>query len=324
MSLLPGGLWWWQISAHRITLILGVTLAWAYWPTFGAIARRWSEDPQYTHGYVVPVFAAIVLWRRRLAFPRGRFVPSPTWGLALFCLAGILRLAGAYFYLESLDAFSLVLSVVGAGLFVAGWPIVRWGWTAALFLLLMVPLPYQVDVFLTQPLLRITVRISAYALQVLGLPAYTEGNVIHIDDLQIGVIEACSGLGMLMTFLALSVAVAFLIHRPFLDRVVVLASAIPVGALMNCVRIILTALLASVLGGAAALTFFHDLAGWLMMPLAMGTLWLELRLLDALFTLPESAGPAPLVFPFPALQANDGQPGSNRQSPLLEVSDATP
>src|SRR5438552_2300558 len=39
------------------------TLLWAYWPTLVEITQKWS-DPQYSHGYLVPVFAvALLLYR---------------------------------------------------------------------------------------------------------------------------------------------------------------------------------------------------------------------------------------------------------------------
>jgi exosortase len=270
------------LATGAVAAVLGAALLWAYWPTCGAIARRWSEDPQYSHGYVVPFFAAIVLWTRRRQYPAGPCRPN-AWGLAFLAAAAAVRLTGAYFFLDGLDALSLVFAVVGVSLLVAGWPLLRWGWPAVVFLLLMVPLPYQLGVLLTNPLLRVAVRVSTYTLQTLGRPAYAEGNVIRVDDAQIGVVEACSGLGMLMTFQAICVAVAFVFRRPLPDRVVVLASAVPVGVLLNCLRITVTALLVGFVGSPAAQTFFHDVAGWFMMPLAVAVLWLELRLLDALF-----------------------------------------
>jgi exosortase len=313
-----------SLSSSAGTVFLVAALLWAYWPTFGALSRRWSEDPQYSHGYVVPVFAAVVLWTRRHRFPAGRLGGTTAWGMAFLLAASAVRLTGAYFYLDGLDALSLVVAIVGVSLLIAGWPILRWGWPTVVFLLLMVPLPYHLGVFVTSPLLRTTVRISTYALQTLGLPAFAEGNVIRIDDLKIGVIEACSGLGMLMTFLALSAAVAFVIRRPLWDRVVILASAVPVGVFMNCLRITATALLERVFGEAVAQTFFHDVAGWFMMPLAFVALWLELRLLDALFIEPEQSGPIPLAVPPQSTHAAEGCPGPEMKSPLLEVSDAAP
>jgi exosortase len=316
------------LGGAAVAAALGGALLWAYRPTLAAIAQRWSEDAQYSHGYVVPVFAGVVLWARRRDFPSGALRPT-AWGLAFVAAAAAMRLTGGYFYLDGLDAFSLVVAVFGVGLLATGWPLWRWGWPAIVFLLLMVPLPYQADLLLTRPLLSVAVQTSTYALQTLGLPAHAEGNVLLVDDLKVGVLEACSGLGMLTTFVALSVAVAFVIDRPIWDRAVVVASAVPVGILMNCLRITATVLLLRTVGGEAAQTFFHDLAGWFMMPLAFGVLWLELRLLSALFVAdrngptPPAAGgwgaPAP-----PPGQARPaaGRPGAPTAAPLLEVSDA--
>src|SRR5262249_11475395 len=33
-------------------------LAWTYWPAWADMVGRWLRDPQYSHGFLVPVFAA--------------------------------------------------------------------------------------------------------------------------------------------------------------------------------------------------------------------------------------------------------------------------
>jgi exosortase/archaeosortase family protein len=87
---------------------------------------------------------------------------------------------------------------------------------------------------------------------------------------------------MLLTFFALSTAFALVVRRPLVDRLLLVASAVPVAVTANVVRITATGLAYYAWGqhSAAAHAIFHDLAGWLMMPLALGMLWLELRLLD--------------------------------------------
>ena len=45
-------------------------------------------------------------------------------------------------------------------------------------------------------------------MQTLGRPALAEGNVILLNDVELGIVEACSGLRMLVVFFALSTAVA--------------------------------------------------------------------------------------------------------------------
>jgi hypothetical protein len=57
-------------------------------------------------------------------------------------------------------------------------------------------------------------------------------------------------------------------------------SAVPIALAVNIVRITATGALYVWAGPRIADLVFHDLAGWLMMPLALGLLWLEARFLS--------------------------------------------
>jgi exosortase len=317
--------------------LFAVALLWAYWPTLASLERRWSTDPQYSHGYVVPVFALIVLWFRRQSFPK-ELCPS-WWGLPLLLLGVLLRSAGAYVAIDWLDALSLVPTIGGVVLLGGGIPLLGWAWPAVAFLLFLLPLPYQVDMLLANPLRHIATVCTTYALQTFGIPAVSHGNVIVIDELKVGVAEACSGLGMLMTFFALSTAVAFIIQRPLRDKVIIFLSAIPVGVLMNVIRITVTVFLFRVASAEVAKAVFHDVAGWIMMPLALAVLLLELRYLQWLYLDVAPAGPIPVAYRLsptvarPALPVRQTAPRTvetrTRHEPsadrsLLEIPDAAP
>ena len=114
----------------------------------------------------------------------------------------------------------------------------------------------------------------------MGFAALSEGNVIRLGEFHIGVTEACSGLSMLVVFFALSTGVAILMRRPLLDKFVIFLSAVPIALAANIVRVAVTAALYQVAGERLAKVVFHDLAGWLMMPLGLVMLWAELRLLS--------------------------------------------
>ncbi len=287
-------------SAGRLTaallgagLVLG--LLWSYWPTLGAVQNRWAHDPQYSHGYLVPVFAVLVLWRRRKGFPPA--LRPEWWGLALLAGAAALRLAGGYFYFYWFEGISLLLSLLAVGVLVGGRRLGLWLWPAAAVMLFMFPLPFQAETALAAPLQQLATAVGTYALQTFGFAAVAEGNVIVVGDLRVGVVEACSGLGMLMAFFAISTTAALIVQRPTWERVVVFLSAAPIAVLMNLIRITATVFVFCSLGAEAAHTFFHDLAGWLMMPLAFVALWLELALLGRLFTAAPAARPVPLTVP---------------------------
>src|SRR5207245_1137782 len=163
---------------------------------------------------------------------------------------------------------------------------------ALTFLLFMLPLPYRVEQALAQPLQRVATHASTFSLEILGFQPTAQGNIIWVhDDTRIGVVEACGGLSMLLTFVALAVAFALVIRRPALDKGLLIASAIPIALFANVTRITVTAILHELVGGRAARVFFHDLAGWFMMLLALALLWLGLHILSRLLVEPEAEKP---------------------------------
>ncbi len=278
LSRLAGGIRW---PAAGWGCVVGLGLLAAYAPTLRALVRRWVEEPQNSHGFVVPVLALIVWGVRRRRAPVVEDQPS-RWGLAVLAAAALLRLAGAFFYVPWFDGLSLLPTLLGFCLLAGGWPLFRQAAPAVGLLVFMLPFPFQLEGLLSAPLQHLATATSTYVLQTCGLPAVSEGNIICIDDMKIGVLEACNGLGMLSAFFAISAAVALLLRRPLPDRVAIFLSAIPVGVLMNLARITATGLVYGAAGNQAAQAFFHDLAGWLMMPFALLALWLELVLLDRL------------------------------------------
>jgi exosortase len=272
-----------SLSPGRVTVAAGLAAAilWAYWPTLDEVAGKWMRDPQYSHGYLVPLFSLYLLWWRRDRVAGACLTPS-WWGLGLLAAGVALRLAGAYWYFAWFEAVSLLPLLAGVALLLGGWPALRWAWPAIAFLFFMLPLPFSLETGMPYRLQRGATLISTYTLQTLGLPALSEGNVILVHQVRIGVVEACSGLGMLLLFFAIATGVAIRIRRPTLDRWLIVASAAPIAVAANVARITVTAVLHVTVGNRWANLVFHDLAGWLMMPLALGMLWLGLKALDRL------------------------------------------
>jgi exosortase len=266
---------------------LGAALVWAYWPTFVEMAARWSHEAQYSHGYLVPFFAAFLVYARRDRL--AKCTPKVSWvgGLTLLVVAAVMRLSAAYFYLSALDALSLLPCVAGLVLLLGGWGVFAALWPAVAFLAFMLPLPFRVETALAAPLQRISTMVSTYTLQTFGFPALADGNVIRVKEHSIGVVEACSGLSMMMVFFALATAFVLLVNRPMLDKILLLISAVPIAIISNVARITVTAVLYETVNSEAADRFFHDFAGLLMMPLALLLLGLEVWILNHLLVEPE-------------------------------------
>jgi exosortase len=272
------------------SLAIFAALAWSYAGALSAMAHRWTNEADYSHGFLVPVFAAYLLWFRRklLDFP---FAGGSWWGLAFLAGAASLRWISTYFFYPLIDGPSLLSSLAGVTLLAGGWEALRWAWPAIGYLVFMMPLPGIVAGLLSHPLQRIATVAATWLLQLLGVPAISRGNVIWLTDGQIGVVEACSGLRMLFLFLAITVGASFLIKRPLWEKVFVSLSALGIGVVTNILRITVTAVLYEYVGKAPAERVFHDFAGWLMMPVATLLLWLELYVLSKILVPPVNSPP---------------------------------
>jgi exosortase len=271
-------------------------LAWAFWPTFVELAHSWN-DPQYSHGWLVPVFAAVLLWMRRGRLDRAALRPS-WWGLAPLAAGLALHLVGAAFYYTWFEEVALLPCLAGLALLAGGRAAWRWAWPAILFLAFMVPLPFSAATFLSRPLQWLATVCSTFVMQTVGLPALADGNVIRLNEHELNIVEACSGLRMLVVFVALATAFSMVVRRPWIDKLILLASAVPIALVSNVLRITLTGVLYEYgVSSEAAHVFFHDLAGWLMMPVALLFLWAELKLLSRLLIDPPPAPPRPTRVP---------------------------
>jgi exosortase len=274
---------------------------WVYWPTLVEMADRWVNDPQYSHGYLVPAFALVLLYMRRGQLAGATF--QADWrGLPLIAAGAVGFVVGGFTYFDWLTAASLLPTLAGLAVLFGGLQAIKWAWPAIAFLLFMIPLPYRVETALGGPLQSVATRGSEWVLQTLGFAALAEGNVILLEHGRIAVVEACNGLAMLLTFAALATGMAIVVRRPLLDRIVLLVSAVPVAVLVNIVRISATGVAMELWGADVAHELFHDQAGWLMMPLAIGILWLELWVLSRLLVeVPDQPAVAPMAgFSVPA------------------------
>ncbi|WP_161602542.1 exosortase/archaeosortase family protein [Tautonia marina] len=273
-------------------VVLLACLGWVCWPVLGDMIHRWSTDPRYGHGYLVPLFALGLLWMRRPSYDLDRARGS-LWGVVLVASGSAVYLLGGYVGSGWIEGLSLLPVLTGLCVLFGGTTALRWAAPSLAFLFFMIPLPWRFEVALGASLQRIATKLSTVSLQTLGFVAYSEGNVIVMEEGRIGVVEACSGLGMLMTFIAISTAVAIVVQRPWFDRILIVLSAIPIALIANIARITLTGVLHETVGGEWADRFYHDLAGWLMIPFALGLLMIELWVLSRLFVELEAEEPVP-------------------------------
>jgi len=243
----------WQLA------ILGSLLLWLDWSTITRLVGQWMHDPNFSHGFFVPLFAGFVVWqrRRRLA----RLQAHPSWfGLALIALALTLLVLGQLGAENFLARFSILLQLAGVVVLFLGWNFFR----ALLFpwasLLLMIPIPTLILSQVTFPLQLLVSQVSADALDLLGVPVALEGNILRLAKMPLEVAEACSGIRSLISLITLAVIYGYLTETRVWVRWLLAFASVPIAIAANSVRIIGTGLLVQYWDAEKAEGYFH--ASW--------------------------------------------------------------
>ncbi len=265
------------IGRWAIPVSLLAALVWTYQATLGGLFIDWHTDDNYSVGQLVPLAALYLLWHDRQRLARYPLVPC-WWGAAVILIAQAMRVFGLVELYESAERYSLILTVSGLVLLVAGRDIFRRTLPVQLFLLLMIPLPGRIHDAISSPLQTLATEGAVAALELLGIVVTREGNVMLLNDtVHVAVAEACSGLRMLTAFVMVAAVFAYVVDRPRWQKAALLVSSIPVAILCNLIRLVVTALLFLWTSSQIAERFFHDFAGLTMMPLAVlilvGELW---------------------------------------------------
>ncbi|NLF08225.1 MAG: exosortase/archaeosortase family protein [Pirellulaceae bacterium] len=302
-----------DFSVLRIAVggVLAAAFVWAYWPTLTALVAAWNREPDYSHGFFVPLLAVWFLWARRDLYPGARseaeaavaglphnsagskrlgrttaansYLIDVALGLGLIAASVAARAVSAHYYLDAIDGWSILPWVAGAVLLLAGRKVFWWALPSIVFLFFMVPLPYRVERWLSLPLQGVATKISCWVLQALGQPALAEGHTIILGENRLEVEQACSGLRIFMGITALAFAYVILMRRSWWERVLLLCSTIPIALIANASRIVATGLLYQYTSGEAARKFSHDAAGWIMIVFAAVLFGLVLWYLSRLF-----------------------------------------
>jgi exosortase len=282
--------WWWALGAAAAVMAL------AYAPNLVELGRLWSNDDNYQHGFLVVPIALFILWRRFAEIPwepGARLGTAPWWGWALLASALVVRAVAYERSLQWVETATVLPAIIGLTWAFGGRPLLYRAWPAIFFLVFMLPLPNAVNGLIALPLQRIAATGSYYLLQLSGFWVVQQGNVLFLatpfGTRSLDVALACSGLKMLMTLAATVTATILLLPLPLWKRIILLVSAVPIALISNITRIVATGWCYYFIEGETGQHWAHDVSGWMMMPMALVLVGLELQVLSWLVPEPTEA-----------------------------------
>lgn len=254
-------------SVYGQIVILGVSFLLFFHHTLTELINDWSINDNYSHGFLIPLITAYMIWQKKDRLAEMTPKPNP---LGLVVIAGgvmlhiLANVAAELFTMR----FSIVVISAGIALYLFGSRIFREIAVPIGYLVFMIPLPAILWNKIAFPLQLLASKLTADVVYFIGIPIFREGNILHLANTSLEVVDACSGLRSLTSLLALSAAFAYITPMRNLSRWLLFLSAVPIAIFVNLVRLTATAIMAHYIGEKAAQGFLHDASGMVVFVLA--------------------------------------------------------
>ena len=258
------------------SVLIAVLVAAVYYRVLVKLVTDWWRIPDFSHGFLVPIFAAYLVWEKRKTLLDTRI--APTWkGVMVVALGLVVLLLGEYGAELFLSRVSLVILLTGLLLCFGGRQLLKEFRFALLVLLLAIPIPSIIFNAITLPLQILASKLASALLPLFGVPVLREGNVIELASMKLEVAEACSGIRSLVSLFTFSIFYGYFLERYFSRRTILALASIPIAIAANAVRIVGTGLCVQYWDPDKAVGFFHEFSGWVMFLVSLGCLFIVQR-----------------------------------------------
>lgn len=291
-----------------VAMAVGLGLLWL--ETIRHLKGEWSYNPQYAYGWAVPFLALYLFWRRWMTRPAPLPPTGRLWAIACAFVLALLFLPLRFLSEANPDwrllSWALALGAVGitaSCIFLAGgrsW--LRHFLFPVAFLLVAVPWPTQLEQLVVQSLMHSETAINVSLLNLMGIPALQQGNVIEVGSAMIGIEEACSGVRSLQATFMVSLFLGELYSFNAVARLILIVAGGMLAFVCNLVRTAILVWVGAHQGGAA-IEAWHDPAGLTILLVCLFGLWILSLLIERRpFFLadqpPPAAAPSPARFPW--------------------------
>jgi len=269
---------WLRSHLWQVTLLVFL-IGFLYRHAFVKLYADWMEDPNYSHGFLVPVASLWIIWRKREALGQITVAPN-NWGLVIVAVGTLQLMAGTLGAENFVAHTSLIVVLSGIVVAMLGTQAFRQLLFPLGWLVFMIALPAVVFYSVTFPLQLLASRMASGLLDLLQIPNLREGNVMYFSNYTIGVAEACSGIRSLISLMAFATLLGYLRGLPVWARTVLAVCTVPVALVVNAIRVASAGALGNYLGERWAEGMFHTLSGVILFLLALLALAATSSLLD--------------------------------------------
>jgi len=254
---------------------------------FPLLVKTWLSDPNWGHGFLIPLFSIYLIYTRFSEIMSAKR-KACLWGLALVIVAGALQIYPYRIQNPWTAQIGMVLLAVSLVFYLAGWQMFKYLWLPIFFLIFALPVSQSIYNSVAFKLQLLAAKWAAGLLKLFMVKVAVTGSTLFVTDIHgirraLEVEEACSGIRLLMAFVALSVAMAYMAERPIWQRVILVLLGIPVAIACNILRVAITCSMFVIDKRQFGEKFMHEFTGMIMLIPAVAMLWLAGLFMNKLF-----------------------------------------
>lgn len=255
-----------------VLIVVGViALAWTFRRPIGWLWRTWMDRPEYSHGPIMPLIAAFLVWQCKADFREAEFVAD--WrGFVLMAIAALLFALGVSGAVYTVQQYAMIMMIAGVALSLTGPRAFRLLLAPLAVLFLMIPQPDFILNDLSAKLQLLSSSLGVVFIRALGISVFLEGNVIDLGGYRLQVVEACDGMRYLFPLMTIGLLIAYFYKGAMWKRVCIFLLSIPITVAMNSLRVGTIGLLVEHWGTRMAEGFLHEFQGWMVFMLSAGLL----------------------------------------------------
>ena len=247
-----------------VTALLVLSFAILYSHTIFEMAQNWMSDDNFSHGFLIPVISGFMIWKHRNKLI-DRKITSASWGIVIVLFAMVMHIIGGM----SAEVFtmrtSMIVCICGTVIFLFGLQFFKDIMIPIMYLIFMIPIPKIIWNQISFPLQMAAAKATSSIIDLVGIANFREGNIIHLSNTSLQVVDACSGLRSLTTMLALTAAFSYLSNLKRINKCLLFSSAIPVAIFLNITRLTITAIFSQFLEPEITQGLLHDISGFVIL-----------------------------------------------------------
>lgn len=247
-------LWKQKLSIFLISVVI---LGLVFFNTIDSMVQIWLRSETFTHGFLILPISLYLVWLNKK--PLSLLVPaSQFWALPLIAIVSFGWLMASMVGVQVVEQWAFVTLLILFVLLIFGWAVVKQLLFPLLYLYFMVPFGEQ----FIQPMMNMTAGFVIKAIELTGIPIYSEGTFFTLPSGSWSVVEGCSGVRYLIASIALGTLYAYMTYTSYIKRSVFILASILFPIVANWLRAFMIVMLGHFSDMKLATGVDHIIYGW--------------------------------------------------------------